>query len=447
MKTNHELAITNLRIDQIVPFENNPRKHPPKQIAMLESGIRKFGFNNPLLVGPMSGASQTGDDSQYDLIAGHARIIAARNIGMTTVPVVILPHLNEQERRAYRIADNAIALKGEWSLDLLASEMAFQFEFDMEFDPGALGFEVGEIDALLFGEEDDDEGGGCQPDMSQPAVSMQGTIWSVASHRIACGNSLDPEVWRALMTGKKADLSINDMPFNVAVQGHISGSGKFDEFAMASGEMSEAEFAEMIGKALTLQAEHAREGSLSYQFIDWRSVELMIREGRKAYSKLINLCVWKKSAAGMGSLYRSQHELICVFRKGETQHRNNVELGKNGRHRSNVWEYSGSTGFSAERKANLAMHPTVKNTQMIADAIMDTTVHGDLVVDAFLGSGTCALAAERTGRICYGIEIDPHYVDLAVGRLIEATGHDATDQDGRSFSELVKHRDDGEGEA
>ncbi len=446
MKSNHELSIIMLSIEQIAPFQNNPRKHPPKQIAMLESAIRKFGFNNPLLLAPASSSPGGPKKPSYELIAGHARVIAARNIGMTTLPVIILPHLSEAERRAYRIADNAIALKGEWSLELLKTELEFVYNFDVEFDAKALGFEAPEVDAILFGEEDEDSGPGRGPDRSRAAISMLGTIWSVEHHRIMCGSSLDSDVWLSLMAGKLADLVLSDMPFNVPVSGHITGSGNFEEFAMASGELSEAEFAEMIAKALTLQAEHARDGSLSYQFIDWRSVELMIREGRKVYNTLINLCVWVKSAAGMGSTYRSQHELIPVFRKGKTSHRNNVELGKHGRYRTNIWEYSGCTGFSAERKANLAMHPTVKNTQMIADAIMDSTGPGDLVVDAFIGSGTTALAAERIGRICYGIEIDPHYTDLAVSRLIEATGGDAADQNGRSYRELLAERDAEEGE-
>ncbi len=318
MNTNHNLAITMLDIDHIEPFKNNPRKHPPRQIAMLEAGIRKYGFNNPVLVGAAeSNAKGTGNPS-HDLIAGHARIIAARNMGMMSVPAIILPHLSEAERRAYRIADNAIALKGEWSLDLLKAQILFQMNFDVEFDAGALGFEIGEIDALMFEAEEGDGDTQPGPDKSASAISTLSTIWSVGPHQIICGNSLDPDVWDKLMRGRKADVVISDMPFNVSVSGHISSSGNFDEFAMASSEMSESEFADMIAKAFALQAAHARDGSLSYQFIDWRSVEVMIREGRKIYDALINLCVWVKPAAGMGFLYRSQHELVCVFRNGKS---------------------------------------------------------------------------------------------------------------------------------
>jgi DNA modification methylase len=431
-KNTEALEVIELSLDKIEPYDDNPRDHPDEQIAMLKKSVNKHGFNNPVLIGPADDVA-----GKHELIAGHARLQAAKQLGMSTVPAIILSHLDGNERRAYRLADNAIALKGDWSMDLLQEEMAFQMEWDLEFDAEALGFEVGEADALAeaFRSEFDEEEEEAPPAPSRErdAISELGTIWQIGPHRIACGSALDPELWGELMDGREADVVISDMPFNVPVNGHVSSSGQHSEFAQASGEMSEQEFADFVRKAFELQERYARPGSLSYQFIDWRSVELMIREGRKIYERLINLCVWVKPAAGMGSLYRSRHELVCVFHKGGAPHQNNVELGKHGRFRTNVWEYAGCTGFSEDREDNLAMHPTVKNTQMIADAIMDSTAAGDLVVDAFLGSGTSALAAARTKRHCFGIEIDPHYVDLAVERLLKEVGGDAVDQKGASF--------------
>lgn len=424
------LKIEYVDIDRIAPFENNPRIHPEKQIRMLVASISKSGFNNPLLVAPAKGG-------KHELIAGHGRVEAARRLSITSLPAIVLGHLNANERRAYCIADNAIMLKGEWSLDLLQSELAFQMDWDCEFNADAFGFEIGEADALIKGARREADANQEQPveepDRKEEAITKRGTLWNVGPHRILCGDALDEGCWSALMQNEKANVTISDMPFNVPIRGHVSGSGRHSEFAMASGEMSEDEFARFVSDALELQSRYAHDRSLSYQFIDWRSVELMIREGRRHYDALINLCVWVKSAAGMGSFLRSRHELICVFRKGKATHRNNVELGKHGRYRTNVWEYPGCTGFSAEREDNLAMHPTVKNIEMIADAIMDSTAHGDIVVDAFLGSGTTALAAQRAGRVCRGIEIDPHYCDLAVRRLVIALGEKAVDQDGRPF--------------
>jgi hypothetical protein len=433
-RSTDKLEVIELAIAEIAPFQQNPREHPEKQISMLMKSIQKSGFNNPVLVGRIETASD-----RHDLIAGHGRIEAAKRLGMTSVPAIVLGHLDANERRAYRVADNAIMLKGEWSIELLRQELSFQLDWDVEFDAGAIGFETGEVDAIVHADLDDEgpiQEPVADPKRNQKPISQLGTLWKVGPHRIICGDALDPKVWKQLMGERKADVTISDMPYNVPIHGHVSGSGRHAEFATASGEMSEIEFASFIEGSFRLQAEFSRAGSLSYQFIDWRSVEAMIRIGRVAFGKLMNLCVWIKPAAGMGSLFRSQHELVCVFRKGDTPHTNNVELGKHGRFRTNVWKYDGCTGFSADRSENLAMHPTVKNTQMIADAIMDTTKHGDLVVDGFLGSGTTALAAEQTGRACFGIEIEPLYVDLSVRRLMAVSGHQAIDENGRNFTEL-----------
>lgn len=338
LKNTEALEIVELPLEMIEPKDRSPRDHPEKELAMLQKGINKFGFNNPPLVGPVDPVT-----GKHELIAGHARLIAAERLGMKSVPAIILGHLDGNERRAYMLADNAIALKGEWSLELRQEEMAFQMDWDVDFDADALGFEMGEADALAeaFRSEFDEEEEGAPPAPSRDrdAISDPGTIWQIGPHRIACGSALDPDLWNELVNDRMADVVISDMPFNVPVNGHVSSSGQHSEFTQGSGEMNKAEFADFIRQAFDLQERHARPGSLSYQFIDWRSVELMIRKGRKIYESLINLCVWVKPAADMGSLYRSRHDLICVFRKGGAQHQNNVELGKHGRFRTNAWEY------------------------------------------------------------------------------------------------------------
>jgi DNA modification methylase len=260
------------------------------------------------------------------------------------------------------------------------------------------------------------------------AVSEPGDLWLLGKNRLICGNSLHEETYRALMGKTRAAAVITDPPFNVRIHGHATGNGtiRHREFAMASGEMSEAEFLVFLNNTLRLLAKYSTNNSLAYLFIDWRHVADLIAAGHQNYDKFINLCVWKKDRGGLGSLYRSQHELVLVFRKGNT-HRNNVQLGKFGRNRTNLWEYPSINTLSKQSDEGnlLALHPTVKPVAMIADALLDSTARGEVVLDAFLGSGTTLMAAERIGRICYGIEIDPLYVDVAIRRWQNYTGEAA----------------------
>lgn len=425
-----KLMVVDQPIDQIVPFARNPREHPEREIEMLVASIKKNGFVNPVLL----------SDSRV-IIAGHGRLIAAKRLLMTTVPAIILGHLTEAEQRALRVADNQIALRAVWSVELLAEEL--QFVMDCDIEPIEIGFETGEIDFLIGSTEAKNEAPETvpEPDRSGPAVSMVGDIWAIGAHRIGCGNSLDLALMKKLMNGKLADAVVTDMPFNVRISGHVGGKGKIKhrEFPEGSGELSIEQFGDMIAGAFTVQAACAKPGALIHQFIDWRSECLMRAAGEKIFGPLLNMCVWVKPTPSLGSLYRSRHELILVFRNGGMKHTNNVMLGKFGRNRSNVWEYPAPNAFGSERKS-LALHPTAKNQKMIEDAILDGTNRREIVLDPFLGSGTTALAAHKVGRVCYAVDLDPGYVDLAINRLSDLVGLPPTLEDGRTFDEVKSDR-------
>lgn len=416
------LELVPLPLADIKPYPHNPREHPGSQIAMLVASIRRYGFNAPVLVG-----------ADRELIAGHGRLEAARRIGMAAVPAIVLPHLDEHQRRTYRIADNAITLKGTWSVELLAQEFELITRHDISFDPVEIGFETAEFDGILAGRQADRAVETVpEPDLDRPAVSRPGDIWTTADERfrIICGDSREPATYASLLGADRADMVCSDIPFNVPIDGHVSGAGKVRhaEFPMASGEMSEAEFEAFMRTVLVRQRDFSRPGSVHLQFIDWRSVSPMIAVGREVYGTFLNLCVWVKKNGGMGSLWRSRHELVCAFRAPGGSHINNVQLGRHGRNRTNVWEYAGVNSFRKDRMKDLAAHPTCKPVDMIADAIMDVSDRNDLVLDAFLGSGTTLVAAHRTGRRAAGIELDPHYVDLAVRRFMDATGEEMRHQ-------------------
>jgi DNA modification methylase len=275
-----------------------------------------------------------------------------------------------------------------------------------------------------------------------PSVAKPGDLWLLGEHRILCGDSLDPRSYERLLGGERAAMVFTDPPYNVPIEGHVSGLGavKHREFSMASGEMSEAQFTDFLTRLCKLAAQHSDDGSLHYVFMDWRHLAELLAAGKAAYSELKNLCVWAKTNAGMGSLYRSQHELVAVFKNGKSSHHNNVQLGRFGRHRSNLWTYPGMTSIAraTDEGALLEMHPTVKPVRLVADAILDASARRDIVLDPFLGSGTTLIAAERVGRRARGIELDPAYVDVAIRRWQRDTGNTAVHADRqKTFDELV----------
>jgi DNA modification methylase len=421
--------------DSLTPYKNNARTHSKKQIRQIADSIKRFGFTNPILV-----------DSKGGVIAGHGRLAAAKLLGMTEVPTISLEHMSEDEKRAYIIADNQLAAKAGWDKEMLSIE--FGELHAVNFDMTLTGFEIPEID-IIMGEhaadnrDDDDNEPVEEPDTSKPAVSRRGDVYLLGSHRLICGDALSAEDYAILMQGEKAGVCFSDHPYNVVVSGNVSGLGKkkHGEFAMASGEMSYAEFAKFLEDTCARIAEACVPGAISFICMDWRHLVETIEAGKKSIGDLLNICVWNKTNAGMGSLYRSQHEMVLVFRNGKAPHRNNVELGKHGRHRSNVWTYRGANSFGAGRMDDLAAHPTVKPVNLVADALLDVSKRGDIVLDPFGGSGTTLIAADKTGRKARLIEIDPHYCDLIVRRFENHTGKQAKlAATGQTFEELVEER-------
>jgi len=401
--------------DQLKKRPRNPRTHTPKQIQQIVASIKEFGFISPVLI-----------DGSDEIIAGHGRVEAAKLVGMSDVPTVRVDHLTPAQIRAYVIADNKLAENAGWDRELLTLELQ-ELSVDLNFDVTITGFETAEVDLLIgeLGEETPDEADQVpEIDRSVPAVSRAGDRWQIGNHVLLCGDALDENNYVNLLDSQKAQLVFTDPPYNVAIDGHVSGHGrvKHREFAMASGEMSTQEFTKFLETALGCLAEFSSNGSIHFICMDWRHLRELLDAAEKPYGELKNLCVWAKTNAGMGSLYRSQHELIFVFKNGSEPHINNVELGRFGRNRSNVWNYAGVNAFGSDRNTELAMHPTVKPVAMVADAILDCSKRNGIILDAFAGSGTTLIAAEKTGRRGYGIEIDPHYVDTIIRRFDQVYG-------------------------
>jgi DNA modification methylase len=397
---------------ELVPDSRNARTHPKQQIEQIKNSIQAFGFTNPILA-----------DAGLQIIAGHGRLLAAKSLALAQVPVIIIDGLSDPQKRALRIADNKIALNAGWDLEILQQELSELATIDVTIDPTLTGFTTGEIDVILKGSDDPDDEA-IPPIPAIPRTKL-GDIWRLGEHRVGCGDCRDQAfVRRVVGDGGTIDAAFMDPPYNVRIGGHAVAKGSHREFAMASGEMSEAEFRQFLTETLQTAVAVSRDGSVHFICMDWRHMDDISAVGHELYGALLNLCVWNKSNAGMGSLYRSKHELVFVYRVGSAPHLNNVELGKHGRNRTNVWDYASVNSLRGGRKEDLALHPTVKPVGLVADAIQDVTRRGDLVLDLFLGSGTTLLAAERTARKFRGVELDPGYVDVAITRWSERTGQE-----------------------
>ena len=426
-----ELKIIYQNPRDIRPYSRNARLHNNKHVCQIANSITEFDFTNPLLV-----------DEDNVLLAGHGRLLAAKKLGLDSVPCVRIDYLTDAQKRAYRITDNQLTINGDWDRDLLGLELKDLSDLDFNLD--VIGFETVELDVLIQGQSDDlmeYDHADDMPDVDVGyIVSQSGDLWRLGQHLIYCGDALKRESFEKLMSdGLLAQMVFADAPYNVPVDGHVCGAGRVhhDEFAMASGEMSREQFTQFLRTAFTNLRDWSVDGSLHYLCMDWRHIIEITAACDDVYTEMKNLCVWNKASGGMGSLYRSKHELIFVYKNGRAPHINNVELGANGRYRTNVWDYPGVNSFG-ENRDDLKLHPTVKNVQMVADAIMDVTNRGDVVLDSFLGSGTTLLACERVGRVCRGIEIEPKYVDVAILRWQKLTGKNAVNVGlERTYNELL----------
>ena len=427
------LAVSYISPEEVKPYQNNPKKHSEKQITQIINSIKEFKFNNPILI-----------DENNVLIAGHGRLLASKHLQIKEIPAIRLTHLTESQKKAYRIADNKLTENGAWDTDLLKIEFEEIQKLNLDLNLDITGFDNQEIDLLFNPPPPADNKLNKIPYIPEKEiVSKAGDIWQLGSHRIICGDALERITFERLLQDKHAAMVFTDPPCNVKINGHVCGNGaiKHKEFAMASGEMGSNEFTEFLSANFKLLKEFSKNGSLHLICMDWRHVEEISRAGH-VYDEFKNICVWNKTNASMGSLYRSKHEFIFVYKNGEQKHINNIELGSKGRYRTNVWDYAGVNTF---KNTNLLkLHPTVKPVELIWDAILDVSKRGDIVLDSFLGSGSTLIACEKAHRLCYGIELEPLYIDTTIRRWQELTGKEAIrESDKKSYKKILAEQLEG----
>jgi len=427
-------AIEFRSIGSLKPYPRNARRHSRKQIRQIAESIRRFGFTNPVLVSDDGG-----------IIAGHGRVMAAKELGLETVPTLKLSHLSPDEVRAYVLADNKLALNAGWDPEILAIE--FQALMDVEFDLTLTGFSLAEID-LTFDQAreaavETPDGLDLIPELPSQAVTRRGDLWVLGKHRLLCSDAQEKADYARLLGSEQADLMFTDPPYNVEIDGNATGLGqhRHREFAMASGEMSREAFTVFLTTTLSNGASVCKDGAIAFVCMDWRHIREVTEAGEAAFTEFKNLCVWNKTNGGMGTFYRSKHELIFVFKVGASPHTNSFGLGETGRYRTNVWDYPGVSSMGSDRSEALSMHPTVKPVALVADAIKDCSCRGEIVLDMFGGSGSTLIAAETCGRQARLIEYDPLYCDVILARWEQLTGKAAvlaeTDQ---SFENVAEAR-------
>jgi DNA modification methylase len=415
-------AIEQVSVRSLKPYPRNARRHSNAQIKQIAASISRFGFNNPILI---------SDDGE--IVAGHGRAAAAQLLGLETVPTLRLSHLTELERRAYVIADNKLALNAGWDREMLAIE--FQGLVDLDFEIELTGFSLAEVDIVLDeARESSTDGADASVEDAippyrhdAPAVSQMGDLWLLGRHKLICGDARDGGAYDLLVGDDAVDLMCTDPPYNVPIDGHVCGSGRIRhrDFAMGVGEMDKDQFTRFLVETLGLAAARCRDGAIAFVFMDWRHIGDLLTAGEQVFSELKNLCVWNKTNGGMGTFYRSKHELIFVFKVGTAPHINTFGLGETGRYRTNVWDYAGVNTFRSGRLEELELHPTVKPVDLVSDAIRDGSRRAGIVLDPFGGSGTTLIAAQKSGRCARLIEYDPLYCDVILRRFEAVTGTSA----------------------
>ncbi len=426
----------NIPIGQIKPNPRNTRTHSSRQIRQIAESIRSAGFTSPVVV-----------DEHFVLVAGEGRWAAARQVGLKEIPAVVLVGLSEAKKRVLLLADNKIAANAGWDRKRLSVEIAEVSELLIEegLEISGTGFEPAEIDQLATDFEIDSSEPSDDLDTAfadRPPVSKSGDLWALGDHRLLCGDARNKSDIARLTAGQRASAAFLDPPYNLKIK-DIVGRGriKHPEFSMASGEMTRSAFSTFLIETLGTTASFCHDGAVHFVCMDWRHLPELLAAGERVYSEMLNLVVWVKSNAGQGSFYRSQHELLGVYRIGYAPSLNNVALGRHGRNRSNVWHFAGANSFRAGRMDDLRNHPTCKPVALVADALRDCTRRADLVLDTFSGSGTTIMAAERVGRVACALEIEPHYVDVAIRRWQSFTGKDAVHlETGHCFQELASTR-------
>ena len=427
------LAVVERPIGSLQINPRNARTHGKKQINQIAASIKEFGFTNPVLVNEIG-----------MVIAGHGRVAAADMLGMTVVPTIELSHMTPDQLRAYVLADNRLAELAGWDKDILSIELGELIELDLDFDIEITGFATVDIDKLMSpAEAPIADPADAFPEPAEQAISRVGDLWEMGPHRLLCGNALDPGCYAMLMAGELAQMVFTDPPYNVPIAGHVSGMGRAQhrEFVMATGEMSSKGFTAFLINFLGASASYCTDGAIMFVCMDWRHSQELLQAAQAAGLEQKNLCIWAKDNGGMGTFYRSQHELVYVFKSGTAPHINNFGLGGDGRYRTNVWTYPGINTFRQGRDEEMAMHPTVKPVALVADTIKDCSKRGGLILDPFAGSGTTVIAGAKTGRIVCAMELDPLYVDVILRRWTAWSGKPAILADtGRAFDEVMAER-------
>jgi DNA modification methylase len=420
-----------LSVSSLRPSPRNARTHSKKQIQQIADSMKRFGVINPIVA-----------DERGQIVAGHARTEAAKALGIKRLPVIRLSHLTESEVRAYMLADNKLAEKAGWDRELLAVEFEeLQIALpEIGLELGITGFEPQEVDSVLLDFHSEQANPADEvPEFHTKVIARRGDLFVLGHHRILVGDARDPQAYAQLLGGETADMAFLDPPYNVKITGHVGGRGKIKhrEFAVASGEMSRDQYVRFLRETLGLCASNIADGGITYVCMDWRHARELLEAGTEVFDELKNICVWVKTTPGQGSFYRSQHELVFVFKQGQAAHLNTFELGQHGRTRTNVWTYPGANAFRAGRMNDLKMHPTVKPVALITDVMRDCSKRGSIVLDAFAGSGSTIAAAEIVGRRAFCMEIDPAYADVSVRRWQKLTGRDAVlERTGETFGEL-----------
>jgi DNA modification methylase len=431
------MEVKAFKINELIEYARNPRKNDAVVDRMVGC-IKEFGFRIPVVA-----------KSDGSVVDGHLRLKAAKKLGMTEVPVVIADDLTDAQIKAFRLIANQSANWADWDEELLKLEL--EDLKNLDFDLDLTGFDLSEVEKLLRNDEiEEDDYGETPAEENAKSISKLGDLWILGEHRLLCGDATKIEDVKKLMDERLADMVFCDPPYNVRINNIIGlGSVHHDEFQMASGEMTEREFIDFLSLVFKNLVEISKAGSIHYHCMDWKHIYEIMVAGRNAYAEFKQLCVWNKDNGGMGTFYRSKHELIFVFKNGTAKHTNNFELGQHDRYRTNVWDYAGVNSFTSQTRArtekgkvsigseDLKMHPTVKPVKLVADAILDCSLHGELILDLFGGSGTTLIACEETDRRCCMMELDPKYVDTIIRRWQNHTNQDAIlETAGKTFDEV-----------
>ncbi|ABI76439.1 DNA methylase [Hyphomonas neptunium ATCC 15444] len=406
-------TIIHVAIAVLIAYPRSARRHTASKLKKLIKSIQDIGLLDPIII-----------DESNMILSGHLRVGAFKAIGLDNIPAIRITHLSRDQKAAFVLHANKIVEEGSWDKGILKQELSMLVEFGCDIDLETTGFDIGEIDLVIGSDEAAVDEEPLVPPPPAQAVTRPGDLWIMGQHRLLCGSCLEPLDWQCLMRGERARVCFTDPPYNVKIKGHVS-SKDHDEFAMGSSEMSPEQFVAFLYGALGGAVEWSIDGAIHYICMDHRHMRELYAAADPLYSAQLNLCVWAKTNGGMGSFYRSRHELVAVYKVGTAPHINNVQLGRFGRNRTNVWSYAGANTFRKGRDKDIADHPTVKPVTMVADAIMDASAPGDICIDGFGGSGTLILAAERTNRVARVIELEPKYCDVAVRRWEEMTGRQA----------------------